>query len=71
MQSLNVVPAGNSDMLIKLDEGECLGAVAIRDAWNVNSRLKKYNEACNKYKVGDTIYPASAGWATKTDSGIL
>ena len=68
--NMKVVPSSNANLLTKLGEGECDAAVAVKDSFAIQKRLKKYNEDCNLHKTGDTIYPASAGWAVASDSGI-
>ena len=68
--NMKVVPSSSSNLLTKLAEGECDAAVVVQDSFAIQKRLKKYNEDCNMHKTGDMIYPASAGWAVASDSGI-
>ena len=68
--NMKVVPSSSSNLLTKLAEGECDAAVAVKDSFAIQKRLKKYNEDCTMYKTGDVIYPASAGWAVASDSGV-
>ena len=68
--NMKVVPSSSSNLLTKLADGECDAAVVVQDSFAIQKRLKKYNEDCTMYKTGDVIYPASAGWAVASDSGI-
>ena len=67
--TLKVVSCSSTDLLTKLDEGKCDGAVLVQDSWRVQGSLKKYNENCDKARVGGVIHPSSSGWAVGIDAG--
>ena len=68
--NMKKVSGTNGNLITKLNAGECDAAVMVSDSFRIQQRLKSYNLNCDKYKTGDVIYPASAGWAVNSDSGV-
>jgi len=69
--NLNVVSGSPGTMIKQMRDGECQGVIHTRDTWTIQQSLKEHNEDCQLAKIGDTIYPSSAGWAVKMDSGVM